>query len=84
MCPPRFELAETRRPPPAPRTEAKLSVLPALAARKAKGSNRWQRDQASVAKQHKRMANRRRGKQKKVTHQLATQQAFVALEDLNL
>jgi putative transposase len=63
---------------------AKLSVLQALAARKTKGSNRWKRAQARVAKQHKRMANRRRDKQHKASHQLATQHAFVVLEDLNL
>jgi putative transposase len=69
---------------PEPQHWERLAKLQQAVARKTKGSNRWKKAQQKVAKQHRHMANRRRDRQHKASHELATQFSFVVLEDLKL
>ncbi|XFA73126.1 transposase [Thermosynechococcaceae cyanobacterium Okahandja] len=63
--------------------QGKLKLLQRRAARKQKGSRNWEKAQTKVAKQHHRIANRRKDFHLKTAHQLCDHAQTIFVEDLS-
>ncbi|XFA74368.1 transposase [Thermosynechococcaceae cyanobacterium Okahandja] len=64
--------------------QRKLQLLQRRAARKQKGSHNWEKAQTKVARQHHRIANRRKDFHLKTAHKLCDQGQTIFAEDLNV